>query len=369
MLRGTYFKTLLRAVNFLMASLTSDALFRSLKSGEFQPVYYLHGPEDILKDEAIRALLDQALDPSLRDFNFDQRSAGQLDPESLTSLLETLPMMAERRVVVLRDLEQLKRKTKVKTALEKYLTRPSPDTVLVMVQSGGDDKPEPALLKQSASVEFNPLTAERVLKWIGHQGKQLGVTLTPEAAQHLVDAVGQDLGTLKTELAKMSGLAGEAPLDVEDVVGLVGIRRGETLNALRDFTLNGESGKALGMLGGLMEQSGMNGVKIVTTLGTALVGVGLARTHYDSGIRDRALAQKILNTLYSVRPFGLGDWKKESELWARWAARWPRPRIGAGLKAVLAADRILKNSRVSEDRGVIIDLILQLTRQRKGEAA
>jgi DNA polymerase-3 subunit delta len=352
-----------------MPSLTADAMFRSLKSGEFQPVYYLHGPEDILKDEAIRALLDRALEPGLRDFNFDQRSVLQLDPESLTSLLDTLPMMAERRVVVLRDLEQLKRKTKVKSALEKYLAKPSPDTVLIMVQGGEDEKPEPALLRQSASVEFNPLTAERVLKWIAHQGRQMNVELTPEAAQHLVDAVGQDLATLKTELAKMSGLAGDRPLDVEDVADMVGIRRGETLPMLRDLTMNGEGGKAVALLSGLMEQSGMSGVKIAASLGTALVGVGLARAYYDSGMRDRALSAKILNTIFSLRPFGLGDWRKEAELWARWAARWPHSRIRFALKAVLAADRILKNSRVSEDRGVIIDLILQLTEQRKGEAA
>jgi DNA polymerase-3 subunit delta len=352
-----------------MPPLTYDALTRALKSGELQPVYYLHGPEDVLKEEAVTNLIDRALDPSLRDFNFDQRSVGQLDPEGLHSLLETLPMMAERRVVVLKDMEQLKRRAKVKAVLEKYLERPSPDTVLVMLQNSGEDKPEPALLRGSTSVEFTPLPAERVLKWIAHHGKQLNLTLTPEATQHLVDAVGQDLGIIRTELAKMSGLAGDAPLDVEDVVGLVGVRRGETLPALRDHVMAGEGAEAVAMLSGLLDQSGMTGVKIVTTLGSSLIGVGLARTHHDRGIRDRALAPKIMSTLYSVKPFGLGDWRQESDRWARWAPRWPMPRIHAALKAVLAADRMLKNTRVSEDRGVLLDLVLQLTEQRKGEAA
>ena len=352
-----------------MASLTADDLTRALKSGELQPVYYLHGSEDVLKEDAVKDLLDRALDPSLRDFNFDQRSVVQLDPEALHSLLETLPMMAERRVVVLKDMEQMKRKAKVKALLEKYLERPSPDTVLVMVHNSGDEKPEPALLRLSTAVEFTPLTAERVLKWIAHQGKQLGVTLTPEAAQHLVDSVGQDLGLLRTELAKMSGLAGDSALDIDDVVGLVGIRRGETVPALRDHVMAGEGGKAVAMLGGLLEQSGMTGVKIAATLGTALIGVGLARTHYDKGIRDRALAPKLLGTLYSVKPYGLGDWRQEADRWAKWAPRWPLSRIRSALRAVLAADRMLKNTRVSEDRGLLLDLVLQLTEQRKGEAA
>ena len=76
-----------------------------LKKGELAPLYYLYGTEDVLKEEAIQAILDRALDPSLRDFNLDQRSAGQLDSESLHSLVNTLPMLAERRVAVVRDVE------------------------------------------------------------------------------------------------------------------------------------------------------------------------------------------------------------------------------------------------------------------------
>ena len=54
-----------------MAALTLDALLRSFKKGAFDPVYLLQGDEDVLKDEAVRALLAAAVDPSTRDFNLD----------------------------------------------------------------------------------------------------------------------------------------------------------------------------------------------------------------------------------------------------------------------------------------------------------
>ena len=63
-----------------MPAQTLDAFFRSLPKGEPARAYYFHGPEDLLKDEALRAILDRTLDPSLRDFNLDQRSA----PDSST---------------------------------------------------------------------------------------------------------------------------------------------------------------------------------------------------------------------------------------------------------------------------------------------
>ena len=91
-----------------MGALTFDALLRSLKRSAPDPVYYLHGEEDVLKDEAIRALLDRAVEPGARDFNLDQRSAAALDPEAFHALVNTPPMLAQTRVVIVRGVEHVK---------------------------------------------------------------------------------------------------------------------------------------------------------------------------------------------------------------------------------------------------------------------
>src|SRR5258708_30742525 len=99
-----------------MAALTLDALFRGLKKGAPlpEPVYLLHGDEDVLKDEAIRAVVDATVGSS-RDFNLDVRFAPDLTSESFHALVNTPPMLAERRAVVIRGVEQLgKRKTKLR---------------------------------------------------------------------------------------------------------------------------------------------------------------------------------------------------------------------------------------------------------------
>jgi DNA polymerase-3 subunit delta len=129
-----------------------EALSRSLKKGELAPVYYLHGREDVLKDEAVRTILDRTLEPGLRDFNFDQRSAAQLDPEEIHSLCNTLPMLAERRVVVFRDVEGWKRKTKGRTEFLRYLERPSLETVVVLVQGSGEDAEDKELSRGAYTV-------------------------------------------------------------------------------------------------------------------------------------------------------------------------------------------------------------------------
>ena len=96
-----------------MAALTFDALLKGLKptgGAAPNPVYYLHGEEDVLKEEAVRALLERAVDPAARDFNLDTRAAADLDPEALRALVDTPPLLAERRAVVLRGIEQLNKK-------------------------------------------------------------------------------------------------------------------------------------------------------------------------------------------------------------------------------------------------------------------
>src|SRR2546427_10094108 len=121
-----------------MGALTFDALLRSLKQGAPDPVYYLHGDEDVLKDEAIRALVERAVDPAARDFNVDQRSAADLDPEAFHTLVNTPPLLAATRAVVIRGLEQLRKTTKVRQELVRYLDSPSPTTLLVLVQGAGE---------------------------------------------------------------------------------------------------------------------------------------------------------------------------------------------------------------------------------------
>src|ERR1044071_3340034 len=120
-----------------------DSFSKLVKTGEIPPTVYLYGEEDVLKDEAVRAIVDRVVDPGLRDFNYDQRSAGQLDPEAIETLCNTLPMMAGRRVVVIREVEAWNKRARGRAAMLRYLEKPAPKTVVVLVQGAarrGDDR-------------------------------------------------------------------------------------------------------------------------------------------------------------------------------------------------------------------------------------
>src|SRR3989442_14145622 len=209
-----------------MGALTFDALLRSLKQGgrgevggvggvggtaaALGAVYYLHGDEDVLKEEAVRALVDRALDRGARDFNFDQRRAGDLDPEAFHSLVNTPPMLAAARVVVIRGIEDLRKTSRVRQDLTRYLGSPNPTTLLVLVQGAGEP-PDPELARIATSVTVEPLPPARVRRWVAHRAGQLKLDLEPDAAELLVQTVGGDLGALGGELEKLAALTAGRP--------------------------------------------------------------------------------------------------------------------------------------------------------------
>lgn len=345
-----------------------EALFRSLNKGELASVYYFYGPEDTLKDEAVQHIVARALDPALRDFNFDQRSASQLDAEQIHALCNTLPMMAERRVVLLREVESWSRKTKGRTEFLRYLERPSTHTVVILVQGSGEESDDKDLARGAYSVRFETLPPDRAGKWLLHRAGKLGVTLETEAAEHLVRSVGADLGALASELAKLASLPPGEQLTVERIGELVGVRHGETPWDWREAVLDDQIGQAVALLPSVLAQAGVSGVKLITLLGTALVGTGIARAHYDNGSRGRALEDAMFKSLLNSRPTGLLGYKDEAKRFSRWAPQWPAGRVRVALHAARETDLALKNSTISNDRGLLMDLVLRL-RLQSAEAA
>src|SRR2546430_425296 len=189
-----------------MGALTFDALLRSLKQGASDPVYYLYGDEDVLKDEAVRALIDRAVDPAARDFNVDQRSAAEVDAETFHALVNTPPMLATTRAVVVRGLEQLKKTAKLRQELLRYLESPNPTTLLVLVQAAGE-APDAELVRRTTAVAVEPLPPARVERWMAHRAGQLALTLAPEAGAPPLAALGGGLPAPAPRLRKLARLA------------------------------------------------------------------------------------------------------------------------------------------------------------------
>src|SRR5690606_31125498 len=103
---------------------------RHLEQEQPAGAYFLHGEEEHLREAAVQRVVDAALDPATRDFNFDQLRGDDVTPETLASILATPPMMADHRVVVVRDVQGLS--PKAREVVESVASSPPAGLVLIL---------------------------------------------------------------------------------------------------------------------------------------------------------------------------------------------------------------------------------------------
>jgi DNA polymerase-3 subunit delta len=229
-------------------------------------VFYLHGADEFQKLQAVTALVNAHLDPATADFNLDRLRGRELDLEQLASILNTPPMMAEWRVVVVSETEGLAASSRAKELLLSTAEAPPAGLALILsctVPSGSKARFYRDLASAARSAEFKALSPDDVPGWLMERSRErLGVEMEPDAAQALAQAVGVDLGILNQELEKLSGyVEAGRPITRADVeaagtslpsqdrwgwIGLVGARRfKEALDSLRILMSQGESGVGL----------------------------------------------------------------------------------------------------------------------------
>ena len=333
-------------------------LRKAIQSRTFEPAYYFHGDDEFLKDELLREVIEVAVDPATRDFNLDVRRGGEIDAESLLSLLSTPPMLAERRVVVVRDAHVLRKDAR--SALDGYLAAPARDVLLLLVVPAGV-KADGALSAATCAVGFEPLTGDRVPRWIVHHTTtSLKTTITPGAVDLLVSAVGNELPQLASELDKLASYTNGVPIDEDAVSAIVGIRRGETLGDLLDRILAHDAPGALAMIDHVLAQPKTSAVTIVMALTTQTLALTWARAARDRGVPLAGIDKGLFNLLKEGSAYPGRPWGEAVRAWTGALSSWTLPELEAAIDALLAADFALKESRLSSDEQMVASLVLTL---------
>jgi DNA polymerase-3 subunit delta len=352
-----------------MSTTDQRGLSRALRDGPIERVYYFHGDEDLLKEEALRQLIDRVVDPATRDFNHDTLRGPDLDGELLARILNTPPMMAQRRLVVIRDVGGLK--TDARAALERYVKRPAPDLVLVLVGVAGA-KVDRTLEGSAMAVAFAALTGERVARWIVHHATStLGAHIAPGAATLLQDAVGTDLPQLAAELDKLASFCRGEPITEDAVAQVVGVRRGETLGDLLDRIAERDVTGALGLLGHVLSQPKTSAVQIVMALTTQTLAIAGGRAMVDRrpGLPPHVLGRELMNLLRETGAYTMRGWNEAVACWSRAVPAWSAADTERALDALLTADMTLKESRISSEEQVLATLVLQMCMSSRRAAA
>ena len=332
----------------------------ALESGQLAPVYLFHGTDDFLKEEKVRALIARATDPSTRDFNLEQLRGAECDAARLSGALEALPMLAERRVVILRDPDALKKPAAER--LHRYLAHPASDTCLVLVVPGGT-KLDASMSNATSALEFRSLTDEELLQWLALEAPRIcATTIMPAAATLLASYGGNDLALLSGELRKLAAYTDGAPIGVDAVEAVTGVRPGHTLADLLDLAATRETTRAIAIVEEVLLTPKLNGVQVVLALTAQTLAIG-----WGVAARARGLsASRLESEFFSLLKEGGGiytgrAWGDAVKAWARAVPKWSAAEIDHALPHLLAADAALKDTKVSSEAQIVTSLLLAIT--------
>ncbi len=280
----------------------------------------------------MRELIDAHIDPATKDFNLDPLWGTGVDAETLASVLATPPMMAEWRVVVLREVEGLTSSKKAREELLRIVQKPPPGLALIMsctVPSGSKAKFYRDLAKAAQSVEFKSITEADVPGWLMARAREVhGTEIEVDAARALGSAIGTDLGILSQELSKLVdfvGNRGKVTLADVDAAGtkLPTQDRWQWFDLVGDMKLE-EATRALPIL----LRQGESGVSLVIGLATLFLRLGIGLEQGPTGLEEALpVHQKWLARRVSAQ-----------------SKRWSIDQIDHALAGLLDVDRMLKAS-------------------------
>ncbi len=313
--------------------MTYKALLTQLKQKKVAPVYLLCGEEDYLLQMALHHLIEATVEPATREFNLDVFYGKEVDGGKVLDIANAYPMMAETRVVVVKQVFEMS--VSDLEAIAKYLDRPAPSTVLVLTSDRMDARKKAVaqIKAKSCFVEFKPLYEREVRSWIREQVRERGFRISEDAALLIQSRVGNSLRQIVNELEKIIlNLNGQKEITTEDVTRSVGLSRSFSIFDLTDAVGRKDAKQALTILGRILE-SGESPTTVLAMLTRFFINL----VKLQEGAKQR-LSDKELVALTGIPSFFLDKTR-------RMAANFSPSQLEQMFEKLQETDLILKTSQ------------------------
>lgn len=215
------------AVKFTELESQCRQIINDVKNGNFAPVYLLMGTEPYYPDLVCDEIMKFALTDSERDFNQTVFYGLDTDAGTVASECRSYPMMAERRLVVVKEAQSMKTLEDLAT----YASDPMETTVLVILMHGASADKRRALYKnvqkKGVVLVSDALRDYEMPQWITSFYKSRGLDIEPAAAALLAEYAGTDMSRIMLETEKMQKNLPEGTVRVNaaDIEKNVGISR------------------------------------------------------------------------------------------------------------------------------------------------
>jgi DNA polymerase-3 subunit delta len=307
------------------------------------------GPEELLNQRAVSAALEAVRradeESEVSETNAAELSMGSLADLAAPSLFSTI------RCVVVRGLEDLPDETY--DGLLDYAASPAEDVGLVLVHSGGQ-KGSGLLAKLRklgpvTEVKSAALKAHEYPRWVAAEARTHGARIAEDAAELLVQSVGQDLRALAGACHQLANDFAGQPLTADVVKRYFGGRAEVKGFAVADAAIYGRTARALEELRWALD-NGTAPVLVTSAFASGLRGLAKYKSA-PRGLREGDLAKEV----------GVPPWKLRT---LREQARgWEDAGLVRAIQAVAQADADVKGA-ASDSSYALERMVISVTDAR-----
>ncbi len=257
---------------------TFRTLYSLIKKGEpLKPIIYLYGEETFLID-MIQEQIEKLVPDEMKDFNFDLLYGSEITTEKATGIARSYPMMADRRVVIIREFQKFESvdRGSLKDFME-YFQSPNPTTLLCLIDDKLPDKrsnPGKYLNSKEARnhselYEFKKIDENKLPDWITdwtrHSHK---MKINPAASHLLAQLVGADLKLLSTEIEKLCTFVDTSQeIGTDHVKKITESYREYNVIELKEAVLSRDLIKSLQIAEQILHNSNNNTAEVFKTVG------------------------------------------------------------------------------------------------------
>ena len=182
---------------------TFDGILKDIKNKNYAPVYLLMGDESYFIDQISERIEKDILKPEECDFNLNVVFGAEVTSSQTADLAREFPVMAERRVVILKEAQNIHDWT----GLEHYMLNPVPQTILaICFKNGVFDKRKKifGLIKNTGVIfESKKKKDYELPAYVTTYLKKKGIAIDNKAASMISENIGSDLNRLTGELEKL----------------------------------------------------------------------------------------------------------------------------------------------------------------------
>ena len=283
------------AVNTAFAQLKKD-----LEQGTAAPVYIFYGEESYLREHYLRMLRQKLVPAGMEEFNYHRLAGKGLTMQELSDIVEAMPMMSERTLVEVTDLDLFKMAEEQRNQFVEMLSDFPDYCCLVFLYDLLEYKPDGKMKKLKAAIEkhvqcvkFEAQERSNLINWVRRRFKSLGKDIENQTAEHLLFLCGNLMTGLVPEISKIAAYAKGPKVTVADINAVADPILDAVVFDMTNEISRGNYDKAAERMSQLLKQQ-TEPIMILAALGKELRRLYSARIAIDSG-KDKAWLVQLWN--------------------------------------------------------------------------